>query len=139
MEIGEPVQNLRYHVIGGPFSVAVERRDEEAPMIRGELVDISASGVRLATTQPLRFGEDFVLHMESADLGLGTSITSCVQWIRPGRSEEGWLLGCTFEGELQPKILDELVERAILERRVSDRRDVSIMVDAEWERQSAVE
>ena len=131
------VHNRRYRAVAdSPLCVAVQRVDDKTPMRGCELLDISVTGVRLASTSTFRFGERFLLHLESEDLGLSTKVESCVQWIRSGRSESEWTLGCAFESELEAEVLEDLVDRGILERRVSDRQQVSIPVLAQWQGRS---
>ncbi len=57
---------MRYRVMPGQvMPVAIQRPDEGQQSASGELLDITVSGARILSQVPLRFGEKFVLHLES--------------------------------------------------------------------------
>lgn len=111
---------------GQVVPVAIQRPDEGEEPATGELMDITVSGARILSKVPLRFGEHFVLHLESESVGLSITISSEVQWIRGGSKEDEWIIGCLFESRLEPDLLEEYVDSGLMERRESDRRDISL-------------
>ena len=126
MDSNDKIHQLRYRaIVDSPLYVALQRQDDDTAVQGGELLDISLTGARLAVESTFRFGERFQLHLESQDGELSTKVACRVQWIRDGRTNEECTIGCTFESELDSDVLDELVERAILERRESDRQHVA--------------
>ena len=60
----------RYRVMPGQvMPVAIQRPDEGQQPASAELMDITVSGARILSKVPLRFGEKFVLHLESSSVG----------------------------------------------------------------------
>ncbi len=106
--------------------VAIQRPDDGEQPASGELMDITVSGARILSKVPLRFGEKFVLHLESSSVGLSTTISCDVQWIRAGSGQGEWIVGCLFESRLDADLLEVYVDSGLLERRESDRLDTSL-------------
>ena len=66
----ETIARTRYRVVPGEvLPVAIERPDNDQPPVGGELSDITVCGARIHSEAPLRFGERFVLHLESESAG----------------------------------------------------------------------
>ena len=117
----------RYRVMRGQVvPVAIQRPDDGQQPASGELMDITVSSARILSQVPLRFGEKFILHLESESVGLSTGISCNVQWIRAGSGKDEWILGCLFESHLETDLLEEYVECGLLERRESDRSNISL-------------
>ena len=113
--------------------IAIQRFANDQQSASGELVDISVTGARILSDTPLRFGEKLILHLESKPIGLSVSIGCQVQWIRGGSSEDKWTVGCLFEYHLENQILEEYVEDGLLERRQSDRYNISLPASVKFE------
>lgn len=113
--------------------IAIQRFGDVQQPASGELVDISVSGARILSDAPLQFGEKLVLHLESKPTGLCVSIGCHVQWIRGGGSEDKWTVGCLFDYHLEKQILEEYVEDGLLERRQSDRYNISLPASVKFE------
>jgi PilZ domain len=112
--------------------IAIQRFGKGQQPASGELVDISVSGARILSDTPLQFGEKLVLHLESKPIGLSVSIGCHVQWIRGG-GEDKWTVGCLFEYHLEKQVLEEYVEDGLLERRQSDRYNISLPASVKFE------
>jgi hypothetical protein len=124
-------RSRRYRVLPEQsVPVAIQRFEEEEPA-SGELIDISVSGARIRSKAPLRFGETLVLHLESKASGLSITISCEVQWIRASQGE--WIVGCRFEHNLEGHLLEDYVERGLLERRETDRFEISLPASARFE------
>ncbi len=111
--------------------VAIQRFEDEEPA-SGELIDISISGARLRSKAPLRFGESLVLHLESKGADLSITISCEVQWIR-GSQQDAWIVGCRFEHSLEGHLLEDYVEQGLLERRETDRFEISLPASVRFE------
>jgi len=124
----------RYRVmLGQVVPVAIQRPDEGEQSASGELVDITVSGARIRSQVPMRFGEKFVLHLESESVGLSITISCEVQWIRPGRNDDEWIVGSLFDSHIEADLLEEYVDIGLLERRESDRSDISLPATIRFE------
>jgi hypothetical protein len=113
--------------------VAIQRFANGQQRASGELVDISVLGARILSDTPLQFGEKLILHFESKSIDASISIRCQVQWIRSGKSEDNWTVGCLFEYHLEEKILEEFVNEGLLERRQSDRQYISLPASVKFE------
>ncbi len=128
------VPRKRYRVAAGQtLPVSIERPTNGQRPASGELVDISMAGVRILSDEPLQTGEKLVLHMEPKSIGVITSIGCQVQWIRGDDSEDKWTAVCLFEYYLEKKILEEYVDNGLLERRQSDRHNISLAASVKFE------
>ena len=101
--------HIRYQTVGHELPIAIQRVDDDTPVFRGKLLDISRVGVRLATKTPVRFNEDLLLHIDSEASGFRSVIAARVQWIRKGRTEDEMIIACAFESQLDPSVLEDLV------------------------------
>ncbi len=128
------VLRKRYRVAAGQtLPVSIERSANGQQLASGELVDISVAGARIVSDEPLQFGEKLVLHMEPKPIGLSISIGCQVQWIRGDDSEDKWTAVCLFEYHLEKNILEEYADDGLLERRQSDRQNISLPASAKFE------
>ena len=66
-----------------------------------------------------------MLHLESKEAGLSITISCEVQWIRGSQKDE-WIVGCRFEHNLEAHLLEDYVEQGLLERRETDRFEISL-------------
>ena len=124
----------RYQIAAGEtVPVAIQRFANGQQRASGELVDISVLGARILSDTPLQFGEKLILHFESKSIDASISIRCQVQWIRSGKSEDNWTVGCLFEYHLEEKILEEFVNEGLLERRQSDRQYISLPASVKFE------
>ena len=113
--------------------VTIERRQDGLEPLSGELADITASGARVRLQEPLQFGEEFVLQQESEPFGLSITICSKVRWVRAGRNEDEWVVGCLFDSHLQPDLLEAYVDSGLLERREAERCETSLPATVRFE------
>ena len=130
----ETISRKRYRVVPGQvLPVAIERPDHEQPPVSGELSNITVSGARILSQAPLRFGEKFILHLASESANISIAICCEVQWVRQVATGDEWIIGCLFESRLELDLLEEFVSSGLLERRESDRRDISLPATIEFE------
>ena len=124
----------RYRIAAGQsVPVAIQRFDNGLEPASGELVDISVSGARILSDSLLQFGEKLILHLEMNSIGVSISIKCQVRWIRGGSSGYKWTVGCLFEYHLEKGLLEEYVDDGLLERRQSDRYNISLPAYIEFE------
>ena len=130
----ESISHKRYCVVPGQVvRVTIDRSDDDQPPANGELSDITVTGARIVSRVSMRFGEKFVLCLESESADLSFIFNCEVQWIRRGSSDDEWVIACLFESRLEPDLLKTYVDSGLFERRESDRHEVSLPATIQFE------
>jgi hypothetical protein len=80
---------------------------EETPICRGEVLNISASGISLLVTQTIEMGSLLNLEIQQASGTFKRTILACV--VRADQEGSRWALGCNFIRELSEEDLQALV------------------------------
>jgi hypothetical protein len=101
--------------------------------IQADLLDMSRCGLKISVSTELAFQELVQVHVESDELGLNLTESARVRWIREEPATNSWTIGCDTEGEIHEDVLEDLVERGLLDRRDSSRRRVTGEALAQWE------
>ncbi len=127
----------RYRAVDNEaIPVAIQRLDEGQKPASGNLVNISASSARVVSNMPFKFGEKLVLHLAPKATGLDIRIGCDVQWIREGDLEDEWIVRCLFGSQLETALLEDYVDNGLLERRETDRHEVSLPASIKFEGES---
>ncbi len=123
----------RYQVNSDELGVCVEKTiDGQVQKFKGQLLDLSSSGVRLKLDCAVKVAEVLRLELEADALSGKLTVSGEVCWMTPHARGE-FVLGCTFSPNLPDETFDALFADRALDRRCQQRVSVDLQATAKWE------
>ena len=122
----------RYRVAASNSLQVTLQRENVAEQQLCHLLDLSEAGCRIDTDDSIPSGTSvrFQFRVQEADIDFETRAIVC--WATP-KSKTGWLIGLSFDDNLSPEIVSAMAERAIIDRRLDERKPVELSIDARSE------
>lgn len=123
----------RYPVhVDEPLDVVVEAGDNRTETVKATLVDLSCGGAKLRVAERFSLDSKLTFRIESDGLKNSIEVAADICWTRIAVGSEWWL-GCSFNPRMPYELIRELAEVGIIERRESERQEITIDVSASYE------
>jgi hypothetical protein len=112
--------------------VCLQQPDGQLARLSGRLLDISASGARVAVDSLPQVEGAVELRLASAELGFDLAVSAKIVWGRQV-GQGCFVLGCALQPPLPSEALEPFFARMLLDRRRGTRRAMLGPAQARWE------
>jgi hypothetical protein len=118
--------------------VTLQPLSDPEKTVTGRLADLSVTGAKMMVDGPLTFNEQVTVRIEAPEAGLDVSLAGSVCWMRCAGADEGWTLGCAFDPELSPEMMEEFCAGGLFDRRTERREPARLKAKVRWELETHV-